>query len=177
MRAEMASPKLQSRPTDRNISAIIAIEKEALRQRSRGERLGDFVARVAGQLWFIVMHLAAFGFWIAANGKLIPGVRPFDPFPYPFLTFVVSIEAIFLSLFILLSQNRASRQAEERAHLDLQINLLAEQEATKMLQMLQSLCAKLGLPEAADPEVRQLSSPTEPRDLIEELKESLPENC
>jgi uncharacterized membrane protein len=177
MPAELFNQNLQVGPSAKNIAAIIAIERAALRERSAGERLGDSVARVAGQLWFILLHAVWFALWIAANSGRIPGLRPFDPFPYAFLTFVVSIEAIFLSLFILLSQNRSNRQAEARAHLDLQINLLSEQEATKMLQLLQALCVKHGLPEARDPEAKQLARPTEPQDLLEELKESLPENC
>lgn len=86
------------------------------------------------------------------NSGLV-GIHPFDPYPYQFLTFVVSLEAIFLSLFILMSQNRATRQTDARSQLDLQINLLAEQEATKMLQMLQSLCKHQGLAVADDPEI------------------------
>ena len=107
----------------------------------------------------------------------MPGIRPFDPFPYQFLTFVVSLEAIFLSLFILMSQNRANKQADARSHLDLQINLLAEQEATKMLEMLQSLCEYHKLAVARDPEVDLLKSPTKPAELLTELQEHLPGNC
>src|SRR5262249_48756586 len=129
----------------RNIAAISGMEKAALEERTPGERFGDALARCAGQMWFIAAHALWFGTWIILNRGLIPGVRPFDPYPFPFLTFVVSLEAIFLSLFILMSQNRASRQADARAHLDLQINLLSEQEATKMLQMLQKLCEHHGL--------------------------------
>ena len=87
-------------------------------------------------------------------------VRPFDAFPYPFLTLVVSLEAIFLSLFILMSQNRASLQADQRAHLDLQINLLAEHECTKTLELLQALCQYHGLSCAKDPELKELISQT-----------------
>ena len=90
---------------------------------------------------------------------------------------MVSLEAIFLSLFILMSQNRSSSQADARAHLDLQINLLSEQESTKMLQMLRSLCRHHGLADASDPEVEHLEHRTEPEELLRELKESLPENC
>jgi hypothetical protein len=105
------------------------------------------------------------------------GPRPFDPFPFQFLTFVVSLEAIFLSLFILMSQSRSSSQADARAHLDFQINLLSEQESTKMLKMLRSLCRHHGLADASDPEVEHLEHRTEPEELLRELKESLPGNC
>ena len=163
--------------TQKNISAVSAMEHEALASRSNGQRLGDLIARSAGQMWFIVGHAVWFGVWIALNCGLINGLRPFDPFPFQFLTFVVSLEAIFLSLFILMSQNRSSNQADARAHLDLQINLLSEQESTKMLQMLRRLCRHHGLADASDPEVEHLERRTEPEELLRELKESLPENC
>lgn len=163
--------------TRRNIAAICTIEEEALHARSAGERLGDVIARHAGRMWFIATHAAWFVGWISLNLGLLPGVREFDPYPFPFLTFVVSLEAIFLSLFILMSQNRSARQADARAQLDLQINLLAEQEATKTLQLLQRLCQHHGLAEARDPELHQLQTPTQPEELLRDLKESLPENC
>ena len=163
--------------TQKNISAVSAIEHEALAARSCGQRLGDLIARSAGQMWFIVGHSVWFGVWIVLNCGAVAGMRPFDPFPFQFLTFVVSLEAIFLSLFILMSQSRSSSQADARAHLDLQINLLSEQESTKMLQMLRSLCRHHGLTDAIDPEVEHLEQSIEPEDLLRELKESLPENC
>ena len=100
----------------------------------------------------------------------VPGVRPFDPFPYVGLSTIVSLEAIFLSLFILVSQNRASRRADERAHLDLQVNLLSEREATKMLQLLQALCAYHGLSAADDAEVTELLRETEPAIIARESR-------
>lgn len=157
-----------------NVAAIMALEHDALNARSGSERFSDAVARKAGTIWFISAHAVWFVLWILLNAGLVPGVPVFDPYPYQFLTFVVSLEAIFLSLFILMSQNRGSRQADSRGHLDLQINLLAEQEATKMLQMLQSLCRYHGLSEAADPEVDQLKQATKPEELLRELQESLP---
>ena len=175
----MTAATEQSNPgrenTRKNVSAICKIEEEALSARSLGERLGDAIARHAGRIWFISAHAVWFGLWIAVNTGLLP-VRPFDPFPFQFLTFVVSLEAIFLSLFILMSQNRAQRQADARAHLDLQINLLAEQETTKMLQLLRSLCIHHGLADADDPELQYLQSRTEPRELLNDLKKRLPDN-
>jgi uncharacterized membrane protein len=138
--------------------------------------MGDAIAHRAGRLWFISAHAIWFGGWILLNAGLVPGIRAFDPYPYQFLTFVVSLEAIFLSLFILMSQNRGNKQADSRSHLDLQINLLAEQESTKMLQMLQKLCEHHNLSIAHDPELELLTNPTEPETLLKELKENLPEN-
>jgi uncharacterized membrane protein len=162
--------------TNANISAITAMEKAALDSRTVGERLGDAIARQAGRSWFIALHAGVFITWIVVNSRWC-NADPFDAYPYPFLTFVVSLEAIFLSLFILMSQSRGAKQAEDRARLDLQINLLSEQESTKMLQMLQRLCEHHGLIEAADPDVEKLKMETKPDELLKELKASLPENC
>jgi uncharacterized membrane protein len=152
------------------------MEQDAIAARSTAERFSDAVACQAGKMWFITSHAFWFTGWIVLNSGRVPGVRPFDPYPYQFLTFVVSLEAIFLSLFILMSQNRSSRQADARSHLDLQINLLAEQESTKMLQMLQSLCRHHKLAVAEDPELERLKARTEPAKLLKELQEQLPDN-
>jgi uncharacterized membrane protein len=161
-------------PASRHIKAISALEQEALARRNRAERISDFIVNQAGGVWAIVLHLAWFALWIAWNSGRVPGLRPFDRFPYMGLSTIVSLEAIFLSLFILVSQNRASRRADERAHLDLQINLLSEREATKMLQLLQTLCAHHGLAEADDSEVTELLRETEPAIIARELEQHLP---
>lgn len=145
----------------------------ALERRSRAERFSDFVTFQAGRLWFILVHAVWFGFWVLWN-TAISGSHRFDPFPFPLLTTMVSLEAIFLSLFILMSQNRTNRRADDRAQLDLQVNLLAEHETTKMLQMLQAICAHHKLPEAKDREVAQLLRETEPEELARELEKQLP---
>jgi uncharacterized membrane protein len=160
-----------------NISAIAAMERDATDCRSIGERMGDAIARYAGRLWFISAHAIWFGGWIFLNAGLVRGIPAFDPYPYQFLTFVVSLEAIFLSLFILMSQNRGNKQADSRSHLDLQVNLLAEQESTKMLEMLQKICEYHGLKIANDPELELLKNPTQPETLVQELKDSLPESA
>jgi uncharacterized membrane protein len=170
------SISLRSSPSASNVAAIAAMERDATKGRSVGERMGDTIARHAGRLWFISAHAIWFGGWILLNTGLVPGIRAFDPYPYQFLTLVVSLEAIFLSLFILMSQNRGNKQADSRSHLDLQINLLAEQESTKMLQMLQKLCEHHKLSIARDPDIELLKDPIQPETLVQELKEKLPEN-
>jgi uncharacterized membrane protein len=158
----------------RNVEEICQMEEEALRARSVAERLGDLISRQAGRIWFIELHLVWFGVWVFLNSGKLASLKPFDPFPYQFLTLVVSLEAIFLSLFILMSQNRASLQADRRAHLDLQINLLAEHESSKTLELLKALCEHHGLPCAKDPEVAELISRTKPSEIVQALKSKLP---
>jgi uncharacterized membrane protein len=158
----------------RNVQEICRIEEEALLARSRAERFGDFVAQLAGKIWFIEFHILWFGAWVILNSGRVAAVKPFDPFPYSFLTLVVSLEAIFLSLFILMSQNRASAQADRRAHLDLQINLLAELESSKTLELLKALCEHQKLPCSQDPELAELIARTKPSEILHALKSSLP---
>jgi uncharacterized membrane protein len=163
-----------SSPTDRNIRAICELERQALRTRSASEVLGDIVAVRAGQMWFIVLHAVWFAAWIWLNSRYSPW-PPFDSFPYALLTMLVSLESIFLSLFILMSQNRSNLQAEHRNHLDLQINLLAEDENTKLLQMVRALCKDRGLKIADDPEIVELARQTEPEQILADIKSSLPQ--
>lgn len=160
--------------TYRNIQEICAIEQEALRARTIAQRISDVIADQAGRMWFIAVHAIWFVVWVALNLGALGQVRVFDPFPFSLLTMIVSLEAIFLSLFILMSQNRSQRHADQRGHLDLQINLLAERENTKMLQMLQALCEKHGL-HVKDAELEQLSERTEPQQVLKELKDNLPD--
>ena len=160
--------------TARNIEAICALERKALERRTAAERLSDVVAFQAGRLWSILFHAGWFGMWAVWNSPWFPAGLRFDPFPFPALTTVVSLEAIFLSLFILMSENRSNRRGDERAQLDLQVNLLAEHEATKMLQLLQALCAHHQLAVAQDPELAELLRQTEPLALAHELERQLP---
>jgi uncharacterized membrane protein len=126
--------------SSRNIRAVSALEHSALAQRSMGERWADRVAATAGRVWFAMVHVGLFLGWMILNSGILSPALVFDPYPFQLLTLVTSLEAIFLSLFILTSQNRATSQADQRSHLDLQINLLAEAESTAALKILQALC-------------------------------------
>ena len=102
-------------------------------------------------------------------------IAPFDPIPFGLLTIIVSLEAIFLSIFVLISQKHMTRQADRRAHLDLQVNLLAEQEMTTVLRMLRRMCKKIGVePEPDNPEFRDLFEKTDLHQLMSELPKKLP---
>src|ERR1700722_18410617 len=94
---------------------------------------------------FLLAHLLLILGWGLANLHVIPGLKGFDPFPFGVLALVVSTESVFLSIFVLISQGRMARQSERRAHLDLQVSMLSEQELTTILQMLQRLCQHLGV--------------------------------
>jgi len=117
-------------------------------------------------------HVIWFAAWIVVNVHLIPWLRPFDPFPFQFLTLAVSLEAIFLALFVLASQNRLARQSDKRAHLDLQIDLLAEREMTAVLQLLRDIAAHLNVSGAlTDDQIRDLVTKTDLRSLTKKMDE------
>src|SRR5580765_949231 len=162
-----------SEPAARNIEAIAALEREALHDRTRLDRFTDAVTAAAGSPLFIVGHAIWFGVWIALN---VMSGRPFDPYPFGLLMLAVSLEAIFLSAAVLMTQNRMQRQADKRAHLDLQVNLLAEQELTTMLKMLTGLCQRFGINvNERDGQVQQLLEDTDIQTLATALDRKLPE--
>ena len=150
-----------------NVDAIRRLDVKALQPQSLTDRLASRVERFAGSPRFIWIHVVWFAAWIAAN--TVAPIRHFDPFPFTFLTLVVSLEAIFLSAFILMSQNVSASLSERRNQLDLQINLLTEQENTKMLKMLVRISKRLGIRDCEDPDVRALEEPTRPERLARQI--------
>lgn len=157
----------------RNIELMAKIERDFAGQRSPGERVADAIANFAGSLAFFVVHVVIVASWILINAGAIPFIPPFDPFPFILLSATFSVEAIFLSTFVLMKQNRMSRQTDQRAQLDLQINLLAEREMTLVLQMLQSIATRLGVRPTSD-EIQHLSEETPVETLASELRDKLP---
>jgi len=155
--------------TRRNVEVVRQLEEGAKDERSRSDLVAEAIANFCGSMTFVWVHIFWFGFWILIN--VTPGIRHIDPFPFTFLTLVVSLEAIFLSTFILISQNQDTKISERRNHLDLQINLLSEQENTKMIKMLQAIADKIGADLSHDQEVQELSKPTEPEGLVRQIKE------
>ena len=179
MRAVVEPQEISARATTesahQNIRTIARLEQEAIDTRSRGEKVSDVFTRFMGSMTFAVVHLIWLGTWFVVNLGAIPGIEPFDPFPFGILTLIVSTEGVFLAIFVLISQNRMGRLANQRSHLNLQISLLAEQETTKILQRLKSISDHLGIAEA-DEEVRRLSESTHLEVLAEELKKNMPED-
>jgi uncharacterized membrane protein len=159
----------------RNVRAIAQLEREALHERTPADRVSDALTRATGSAPFVVLHAIGFSAWILTNIGAIPHVTPFDPYPFSFLTLVVSLEAIFLSVFVLMSQNRMTRHADKRAHLDLQVDLLAERELTLMLHMLRGLCEKEGVcTDKYQADLRELLEETDVHALATALDARLP---
>src|SRR5688572_6544899 len=159
-------------PAQRNIETVVKMEEEFLKQRSTAARIVDVSVDAVGTMPSFLLHVAVFICWILLNSGVFPVARPWDPFPFILLTMFVSMEGVILALFVLMKQNRMSRRADERDHLHLQINLLAEKEITTMLQLQQPLMSHLGMSELAnDPEVQQLAEETAVENLASELKQ------
>jgi uncharacterized membrane protein len=170
------SEQIAKNPTQFNIAAIAKLEEEALERRTATERESDAIVRFIGSLKFLLLHVILVVVWIVLNLSLIPGVKAFDPFPFGILALFVASESVFLTICVLISQNRMGRQTERRAHLDLQVGMLAEQELTMMLQMLQKLCQHSGVDvKSATQQVQGFSETTDVHKLASELEEKLPE--
>jgi len=159
------------------VNSIVRQEHEALDQRSRSERLADAVASFAGSVAFIALHVVFVLGWVFANALRMPSAHPFDLFPFTLLGVIVAVEAVILSSFVLMRQNRMMRRADHRDHLNLQVDLLAEKEITKLLQMVGGICERMGLQHlAADSEVRELSENAPIESISQSLKDRLPKS-
>jgi uncharacterized membrane protein len=158
-----------------HIDSIVKQEEEAQERRSASERLADAVGGFAGSLLFVVFHLVLLIAWMLVNNGKVPRIRPFDPYPFQFLGVIVAVEAVILSSFILMRQNRMMRRGERRDHLNLQVDLLAEKEITKVLQMVHAICGQMGLQNImADKEIRELSQTTSIESITQTLEDRLP---
>ena len=128
---------------EENVEAIKSWDRALLLRRSKIERLSDNITLAAAAGPSILLHAIWFAAWIAINTGFVPVIRPFDRFPFQLLTMIVSLEAIFLALFVLASQNRLAKQSDLRANLDLQIDLLVERGMTAVLQLLNDIAKHL----------------------------------
>ena len=158
-----------------NIRLIARMEEKYLNNRKINERLADVIGSFSGSMSFVIFHVLFYTLWILINLRILTFIPAFDPFPFLLLSMIVSLEAIFLSTFVLMKQNRMSKRADSRAHLDLQINLLAEKEMTMVLQMLRLIGEQVGVRDKRlDRELAQLSRETPVEMLANEIEESLP---
>lgn len=158
--APASTPITDGDLTERNVRTIAELEKSAKAGTTRSDRIAIAIGRFCGTMMFAWVQLAWVCAWIVVNVWL--GPKAFDPFPFSLLGLVVSLEAVLLSTFILISQNRENWLAERRSHLDLQINLLTEQENTEMLRMLRSIADKVGAPVDDNPDLATLEQAIQP---------------
>lgn len=150
--------------------AILRQRREAEEQNAgREQKLADAVTRFSGSIRFAYIHLALFGAWVMINLGLVPWVPRFDP-SFVILATFASVEAIFLSTFVLVSQNRASAAAERRANLDLQISLLAEREVTRLVRLTSAIAEHLGIPGESDPELHEMKHDVAPDTVLDAIE-------
>lgn len=154
---------------ERNIQTLLEVRRQLERKKTRRDRIADGVTRFSGSMAFVYLHVVWFGAWIVLN--LGPfGLPAFDPFPFGLLTMIVSLEAIFLSTFVLISQNRMGALGEDRADLDVQIDMLAEYEITKVLRLTDAIARHLELGEGQAPELQDLEQIVQPDVLLREME-------
>jgi uncharacterized membrane protein len=156
-----------------NIRTIAELERAALTSAGRSERLSLAIGRFVGSLPFVLAHAAAFATWAVWNA-VAPQALRFDPFPYPLLTFIVSLEGVLVGTFVLITQNRMSRQSDARDQLNLQIDLLAEQEMTIVLRLLQRISERLQVePDPQDAEQAEaLTQATDVQEIAEAIEQT-----
>lgn len=154
---------------ERNIQSQIRLQTERTVHRTFRDRVSDTITEFSGSMRFVYLHVLWFGFWLLLNSGWF-GIRPFDPFPYSLLTMLVSLEAIFLSTFVLISQNRAGSAADSRADLALHVSLLTEHEVTRVLQMLDAIQERLGIANDPESDLAQLEVDTKPEDVLAEIE-------
>ena len=155
----------------RNIRKIIQIRSKAILEQSPADRIANALTSFSGRMAFVYVHIAWFALWLLLNtGRF--GVRPFDPYPYEFLTMVVSLEAIFLATFVLISQNLMAKEAARLTDLFLQTSLLTEHELTRVLQMLRAVQRQIGIrnDEDSDRADADLEMETRPEDVLAEIE-------
>ena len=158
---------------ERNIRALQQRRQREEAEAAVEERIAEAITRFTGSMRFVYLHLAFFGFWIVANLGWVPGVPRWDP-SFVVLAMIASVEAIFLSTFVLISQNRMAAAADKRADLDLQISLLAEHEVTKLVALVSEIAERIGVRRRSTPSSTRSSSDVAPEAVLDEIDAAKP---
>lgn len=156
---------------ERNIQALVERRRRERRAATSEEKLADVITAFTGSLPFVYLHVAIFGFWIVANLHWLPGIPAWDD-SFVVLAMIASVEAIFLSTFVLISQNRMAMEADKRADLDLQISLLAEHELTKVARLLTQIAERLEVEPDAKPELQEAARDIAPERVLDKIEEA-----
>ena len=166
-------PRTVDELTQRNIDTIVELENATKADRTATERFSEVVTQFCGSVRFVWMHVILFACWVFWNASPLTSRWRFDPFPFNFLGIILAGEAIFLASFILMNQRHESQLNQRRNHLDLQINLLSEQENTKMLQMLSEIARKVGADVSDDPDITVLQGAARPEKMLQQIDETI----
>lgn len=163
----------QEEIVDKRRKAIKSFKAKADAKRSSAERFADWLTSKLGSVTFLAINATWFTSWILINTGKIPAIEPFDPYPFGFLTMIVSLEAIFLAIIVLISQNREAKVAELREEIELQINTVAESELTKLIKLTVVLLEKQGITVDEDPELKKMLKPIDNAAIQRELEKEL----
>ncbi|TDH58350.1 DUF1003 domain-containing protein [Dankookia rubra] len=173
---DIATPTIPPpRPDDlssalrRNIQALEDRRKREAAAAPMEARVAEAITRFTGSMRFVYLHLALYGAWIAVNLGIVPGVPKFDP-SFVILAMAASVEAIFLSTFVLISQNRMAAAADKRADLDLHVSLLTEHELTKLVELVTAMAERAGVRADADPEIEEIKKDVAPEAVLDEIE-------
>jgi uncharacterized membrane protein len=158
----------------RNIEALHRRRRDEAAAASLETRIAETITRFTGSMRFVYLHLLLFGAWVLVNLGLIPGLPRFDP-SFVVLAMVASVEAIFLSTFVLISQNRMAAAADKRADLDLHISLLTEHELTRLVELVTLLAERAGVPARSDPDLSEIQQDVAPEAVLDEIEARQPE--
>lgn len=164
-------PEGMSPVLERNIQALVERRRREQAEATTQQKLADFITAFAGSMGFVYLHLAAFGFWILANLEWIPSMKAWDP-TFVVLGMIASVEAIFLSTFVLISQNRMAAEADKRADLDLQISLLTEHELTKVADVLNQVARHLQIDSTSQADLDEASRSIAPERVLDKIEET-----
>ena len=161
-----------ARVVERNITALLQRRKDEDKRRRAQDRVADAITRFTGSMTFVYIHLVLYAAWILTNLGFVPGLGRFKDFDKGFtvLAMEASVEAIFLSTFVLISQNRMQALSDKRADLDLQVSLLSEHEVTELIRMVRAMAQRMGVQEARDPELDELAQDVQPETVLSHIE-------
>jgi uncharacterized membrane protein len=153
---------------ERNIAALLERRKHEEALKPKEVKVADVITRFTGSMLFVYLHIVLFGVWIIWNAGLL-GLQKFDP-SFVVLAMFASVEAIFLSTFVLISQNRMNEQADKRAELNLQVSLLAEHEVTRLISLVSAMAKKMEIEHDFHDELNELSKDVHPEKVMETME-------
>jgi uncharacterized membrane protein len=161
-------------PLARNIDELMQRRQREQKNERISERVAARIAAFAGSIWSLLVHAVVFGGWIVANATAVPLVKPWDPSLVQ-LAMVASVEAIFLTTFVLMNQRRQARLEDDRAELTLHVSMLAEQETTKIADLAIAIAKRLGAPLPSDSDAEHLTELVTPDAVLDEIDKKRPD--
>jgi len=157
-----------------DVETIAALEAQSLEERTHAERMSEWLVQQVGSIRFVIAQVVWIGAWVSLNLGAVPSVAPFDPFPFGVLALMLGVQAVLIGIFVLISQNRMARDANRRAHLTLQISILAERETTEILRIVSDLARGKGAAARHKTHLKRLSKRTHLKSLAREIEAKVP---